>query len=232
MSLRSLRSLMRRAFRASAPASARSFKVTLSLRLPSLGVGGGNVTRRRGSATSATLEGIVVGRGRSRGTTERVAYGVYRSVQRKERELTTDAAGRFSLPVAAPSRILRLDVDDTAHRAVDPLEVDLLQRLKITVKVPDRSLHNGSRMTLRALIDGAGAGAAGKVVLVQSIVGGEWATVASVQAGRDGTAIWRYRFRGTTRPALYRFRVRVERAGDVWPWPTTNSAPVIVAVAP
>ena len=160
------------------------------------------------------------------------AYGVYRSVQRKERELTTDAAGRFSLPVAAPSRILRLDVDDTAHRAVDPLEVDLLQRLKITVKVPDRSLHNGSRMTLRALIDGAGAGAAGKVVLVQSIVGGEWATVASVQAGRAGTAVWRYRFRGTTRPALYRFRVRVERAGDVWPWPTTNSAPVIVAVAP
>jgi hypothetical protein len=160
------------------------------------------------------------------------AFGVYRSVLRKERELITDAAGRFSLPVAAPSRILRLDVDDATNRAVDPLEVDLLQRLKITVKVPDRSLHNGSRMTLRARIGGAGAGTAGKVVLVQSIVGGEWATVASVQAGRDGTAVWRYRFRGTTRPALYRFRVRVERAGDVWPWPTTNSAPVIVAVAP
>ncbi len=160
------------------------------------------------------------------------AFGVFRSVVRRERELTTDAAGRFSFPVAAPSRILRLDVDDTTHRAVDPIEVDLLQRLKITVQVPDRSLHNGSRMTLRALIGGAGAGTAGKVVLVQSIVGGAWSTVASLQARRDGSAVWRYRFRGTTRPALYRFRVRVERAGDVWPWPTANSAPVIVAVAP
>ena len=160
------------------------------------------------------------------------SFGVYRSPLRRERVLMTDAAGRFSLPVAAPSRILRLDVDDDAHRAIDPREVDLLQPLKIRVKVPDRSLHNGSRMTLRAQIDGAGAGTAGKVVLIQSIVGGEWATVASVQAGRDGTAIWRYRFRGTTQPALYRFRVRIERAGDVWPWPTTSSAPVIVAVAP
>ena len=160
------------------------------------------------------------------------AFGVYRSVLRLERVLTTDAAGRFSLAVAAPSRILRLDVDDATERAVDPREVDLLQPLKITVTAPDRSLHNGSRMTLRAQIAGAGAGTAGKVVLIQSIVGGEWATVASVQARRDGTATWRYRFRGTTQPALYRFRARVERSGDVWPWPTTSSAPVIVAVAP
>ena len=55
---------------------------------------------------------------------------------------------------------------------------------------------------------------------------------SSLEADRTGRAVWRYRFRTTTRPARYRFRVRVERAGDVWPWPTTDSPVVSVAVAP
>lgn len=160
------------------------------------------------------------------------ALGVYRSALRDEPALTTDAAGRFSMPVAAPSRVLRLGVDDTAFRAGDPVEVDLLQSLRIVVRVSDRALKNGDTMTLRAAIAGAGGGARGKVALVQTIVGGRWSTVASLQADRAGRAVWRYRFRGTTRPARYRFRVRVERAGDAWPWPTTHSPAVTVAVAP
>ena len=136
------------------------------------------------------------------------------------------------MAASAPSRIVRFDVDDATQRASEPVEADLLEPLKVTAAVADRNLHNGSTMTLRAKLTGAGAGVRGKVVLVQSVIGGRWATVASLEADRSGVATWRYRFRGTTRPADYRFRARVERSGDIWPWPTTNSAPISVAVAP
>ena len=159
-------------------------------------------------------------------------FGVRRSKRRTERTLTTDPAGRFSMPAGVVSRLLELDVDDAAHRARDQVEVELLNRLRIAAAVPGRVLRNGSVMNLRADIRGAGAGTLGKVVLMQAVVGGRWTTVASLTADDDGRAVWRYRFRGTTRPAIYRFRVQVERAGDVWPWPTTTSEVLRVAVRP
>ena len=159
-------------------------------------------------------------------------FGVFRGPLKREPTLTTDGSGHFTVAASAPSRIVRFDVDDATQRASEPVEADLLEPLKVTAAVADRNLHNGSTMTLRAKLTGAGAGVRGKVVLVQSVIGGRWATVASLEADRSGVATWRYRFRGTTRPADYRFRARVERSGDIWPWPTTNSAPISVAVAP
>jgi hypothetical protein len=159
-------------------------------------------------------------------------FGVRRARSRAERTLTTGADGRFSMPAGERSRLLILDVDDSAHRAREQVEVELLHRLRVVAVVGDRNLRNGQRMTLRADITGAGGGAEDKVVLVQAVVGGRWATVQSLTADDEGRAIWRYRFRGTTRPAIYRFRLRVERAGDVWPWPTTNSPVLRVKVRP
>ena len=69
-------------------------------------------------------------------------------------------------------------------------------------------------------------------MLVQAFVEGRWTTVDSLSAGSDGKALWRYRFRSTTRRTGYRFRVKVERAGDVWPWPTTTSRVLRVEVSP
>lgn len=159
-------------------------------------------------------------------------FGVRRIRLRVERTLTTGADGRFSMAGGVRSRLLVLDVDDSAHRAREQLEVELLRALRVVAVVGDRSLRNGSVMTLRAGIDGAGGGSAGKLVLVQAIVGGRWATVESLTADAGGDARWRYRFRGTVRPAIYSFRVRVERSGDVWPWPTTTSDVVRVRVRP
>ena len=85
-------------------------------------------------------------------------------------------------------------------------------------------------MTLHADVDGAGRGARGKGALVQAIVDGRWTTVEELTLNDSGGATWRYRFRGTTRSAVYRFRVRVPTAGDVWPWPTTDSPVLRVRV--
>ncbi len=158
--------------------------------------------------------------------------GVRRSPWRVERRLTADEAGRFTMAAGPVSRLLQLDVDDRDHRAVRPIEVELLNRLRVRVARSGSGLRNGSRMKLRVDVDGAGRGSSGKVALVQAVVGRRWATVDSLTLNSAGRAVWRYRFRGTTRRAVYRFRVRVERAGDVWPWPTTDSRVLRVPVRP
>ena len=187
--------------------------------------GGAAITGIVRSAEGSPADGVRV-------TVRSRPFGVRHYKLRAERFVTTDAAGRFSVPAGTTSRLVVLDVDDATHRAEEPAEVELLQRLRVAAQVRDRDLRNGSSMTLRASIDGAGGGVAGRTVLIQAIVGGRWSTVQSLMADASGDAVWRYRFRGTTRRASYRFRVRVENAGDAWPWPTTTSAVVRVEVAP
>ena len=157
-------------------------------------------------------------------------FGVRRASARRERTLTTDAQGRFSMSSDGASRRLELDVDDKAYRAEEAAEVQLLQRLRVEATQKGRALRNGSVMTLHADVDGAGHGARGKGALVQAIVAGRWTTVEELTLNDSGGATWRYRFKGTTRSAIYRFRVRVPTAGDVWPWPTTDSPVLKVRV--
>ena len=159
-------------------------------------------------------------------------FGVKRAKLRLERTVTTDAFGRFTAPAGVTSRLVILDVNDSANRALEPVEVSVLKRLKVGILTRNPSLRNGSTLMLRASVSGAGSGASGKVVLVQAFVEGRWTTVDSLSAGANGRALWRYRFRSTTRRTGYRFRVMVERAGDVWPWPTTTSRVLRVEVSP
>jgi hypothetical protein len=157
-------------------------------------------------------------------------FGVRRSAARVERRVTADADGRFSLLADGSSRLLELDVDDSSYRAEEAVEVQLLQHLQVEASQKGGRLRNGSVMTLHTDVDGAGNGARGKGALVQAIVGGRWTTVEELTLDGAGKATWRYRFRGTTRSAVYRFRVRVPTAGDVWPWPTTDSPVLRVKV--
>ena len=136
------------------------------------------------------------------------------------------------MPAGKTSRLVVLDVDDGPLRADDQQEVTVLSRLRVSARANARTLANGSTLKVTANVLGAGGGAGGKAVLVQAFVEGRWTTVDSISATARGTASWNYRFRATTRPTAYRFRVRVERAGDVWPWPTTTSAPLKVVVRP
>lgn len=152
---------------------------------------------------------------------------------RAERSVRAGADGRFAVPAGTTSRRVVVRLRDPGYRSADSAELRVVGPLAVTVDAPGGVLRNGSRLRLIATITGAGQGAAaGRTVLVQALVGDRWATVDSVEAGRDGRASWRYRFRSTTRQITYRFRVRVPRGGADWPWPQTTSADVGVRVRP
>jgi hypothetical protein len=159
-------------------------------------------------------------------------FGVRRVRPRLETVLATGTDGRFGATVRGRSRLLVLDVDDAEHRAAEAAEVELMQPLSLRVFVSKRGIRNGSSMQLRARVEGAGDGAAGKALLVMTTVRGKWTPIGSLKTDARGEAVWRYRFEGTVIPARYRFRVRLEHAGDVWPWRTIDSQIVIVEVRP
>lgn len=180
---------------------------------------------RRSDGTPAAGARLVL---RSR----RFGFGAPRA--RVVRELKAGADGRFSsaLP-AAPGRLV-VELDDDAYRTALSDEIRVLGPLRIGIKAIGKDLRNGSTMVLLADIAGAGGdeAAADRTLLVQAKVDGRWATVDSVETGAKGSASWRYKFRATTRPTRYRFRVRVPRGGDDWPWPATSSRAVSVLVKP
>ena len=150
-----------------------------------------------------------------------------------ERTLRADGAGRFAVPLGVLPRRLSLLLDDPRYRTAESDEVQIRGDLTVTLTPPRPGLRNGATMTLDGRVRGAGPGAAiGRPVLVQAFVGGRWATVDSVEADALGRARWRYRFRNTTRPTRYRFRMLVPRGGADWPWPATASPPLGVLVRP
>ncbi len=183
----------------------------------------GVVRRTDGSPAAGVLLGLRSAR-----------FGTGEPVFRTERIMRTDASGAFSAPVGRSSRRLVVEVTDPAYQPAESADIRVLDKLVVRLKSRDRSLRNGSRVTLTALISGAGGSAAdGRILLVQAMVRGRWTTVDSIDANRAGHARWRYRFRGTTRPARYHFRVRIPRGGAAdWPWPTTTSREIVISVRP
>ena len=160
-------------------------------------------------------------------------FGAGDPEERAERTLRTDATGGFSFRVGSTPRRLIVHVDDPAYRAAESREVRILGRLRVRLRPNGRGLRNGSTLKLAARIEGAGTGASrGRIVLVQAVVRSRWVTVDSVEADDQGRAVWRYRFRSTTRPARYRFRLRIPTGAEDWPYPTTTSSAVRVRVKP
>lgn len=161
-------------------------------------------------------------------------FGLGAPRARMVRELRTGPDGRFAIVLPpAPSR-LTVELDDDAYRTALSDEIHVFGRLRVGVKAVGKDLRNGSTMLLEAELAGAGGAdaAADRTLLVQALVDGRWTTVDSVETGAKGSASWRYRFRATTRATRYRFRVRVPRGGDDWPWPATSSRAVSVLVRP
>lgn len=146
---------------------------------------------------------------------------------------TVGADGGFSVPAGRTARWLMVRLDDPAYRPAQSPSVKVAGELDISATPSRKRLRNGDLLTLRARIDGAGPGAAAeRTVLVQALVGGRWSTVDSIEAGAAGRATWHYRFRRTTRPAEYRFRLRIPAGGEDWPFAATVSSVVKVAVRP
>jgi hypothetical protein len=161
-----------------------------------------------------------------------LAGGIGRPVSAMHRvgRVTVRGDGTFTLPRSSASRTLRVvpTVDDHVAR---PVEVDLFAPLRVALRAPAGVVRNGRTATLRGTVAGAGDAAPDLQVLVQSVVAGRWTTVGSVEPGRTGNVVWRYRFRRTVSRAAYRFRLVVPPTKGR-PWKRTASATRIVRVDP
>lgn len=161
-----------------------------------------------------------------------LAGGVGRPVSAMHRvaRVTVRRDGTFTLPRTTASRTLRV-VPTQDELVARPVEVDLLAPLRVTLRAPSGVVRNGRTATLRGTLSGAGDAAPDLQVLVQSVVGGRWTTVGSVEPGRTGNVVWRYRFRRTVSRSAYRFRLVVPVAKGR-PWKRAVSPKRIVRVDP
>jgi hypothetical protein len=161
-----------------------------------------------------------------------LAGGVGRPVSAMHRvgRVTVRPDGTFTLPRTTASRTLRVVPTDDDHVA-RPVEVDLLAPLRVALRAPSGVVRNGRTATLRGTVTGAGDAAPDLQVLVQSVVAGRWTTVGSVEPGRTGNVVWRYRFRRTVSRSAYRFRLVVP-ATKGRPWKRAVSSKRVVRVDP
>ncbi len=140
------------------------------------------------------------------------------------------ADGTFTIPRSSFSRALRVQPADAAHAGA-PADVSVVAPLRVRMTRPSRAVRNGTSTTLRGRITGAGDAVDGMTVLIQAVVNGRWSTVDSVEASESGNVSWQYRFRRTTRPAQYRFRMVVPSVRNL-PWKRTASPRQVVRVIP
>lgn len=144
--------------------------------------------------------------------------------------ITVASDGTFTIPKSSFSRALRIQPADAAHVGA-PVDVSVVAPLKVRMRKPGRAVRNGTTTTLRGTISGAGDAVDGMTVLVQAIVDGRWSTVDTVEASESGAVSWQYRFRRTTRPAQYRFRLVVPSVRNL-PWKRIASPRQVVRVVP
>ena len=125
---------------------------------------------------------------------------------------TTDAAGVFSLPVAAgPSRTLRLTYagSDTAFPAT--LEQRLLVPAAATLTADRRHARNGGRVMFTGRLRGRPVPRGGRTVDLQAHYRGAWRTFATPRTDSAGRWRFPYRFGATRGRVVYRFRALVKR---------------------
>jgi hypothetical protein len=143
----------------------------------------------------------------------------------------TDARGRFRVPVPRESAQVRASVSSEAFSAT-PAIVRFVRPLRARIKASDRRLRNGQRLTLRGRLRNAGGAGDERTVLIQSRIRGTWRSVDSVETGRRGRIVWRYRFTNTRQTARYRFRFVVPREkGLPWKKLVTKQVSVVVRAA-
>lgn len=150
--------------------------------------------------------------------------------------VTTDAAGRFSLPVEAPgaaasgAQLVEASFSPAGAAAPTAWATTVVRAdASLTASRSKARLRTGQAVVVGGRIAGAGAAGRGAVVELQAIVRRRWRTVGTVFAGADGRYRWRYRFVNTTRDTIFSFRALV-RSTPGWPWPELRSRPLQVRV--
>ncbi len=148
----------------------------------------------------------------------------------------TDAKGRFEYRPAArqPNRRMRavyFPFSDS-HENTTSQELKLSVRAGMTLRVSRHRLHNGDRLVFTGRVLGP-VPEAGVAVTLQAKVGRHYRSFRQLRAtartkGRVRTV---YRFERTTRPARYRFRLKVVRQAGL-PFQSGVSPVVAVSVRP
>lgn len=132
-------------------------------------------------------------------------------------EVRTAGDGTFSYPFGAgPSRAIKLTYrafsDDSAPSA--SASADLLVRPSISLTVLPTYTHNGHTITYRGRVYGGYIPQTGLALNVEYRDGSRWREFDRTRArGKDGTFVYRYTFRRTTIPIIYKFRVAIPGAG-------------------
>jgi hypothetical protein len=141
---------------------------------------------------------------------------------------TTAGDGAFRFPTVRRSGQLRVHpaLASVGGRA---LMVNVVGRLKASLRSSASRLRNGKSVTLRGRVRGDGGAWTGRDVLIQAIVRGHWRTIDTTAVSDRGRIVWRYRFAHTQTTADYRFRLRLP-AVRALPWKTVTTRPVSVLV--
>jgi hypothetical protein len=125
---------------------------------------------------------------------------------------TTDAAGRFTVPVAAgPSRFLHLAYAGDALLLPAALEARALVPAAGSLRASRRRARNGGRVVFSGRLKGRPLPPGGRTVDLQAHYRGAWRTFATPRTGAHGR--WRhpYRFGATRGRVVYRFRAAIKR---------------------
>jgi hypothetical protein len=152
-------------------------------------------------------------------------------------ELQTAQDGSFAYVLAAgASRQVSISYraysDDVALAATAQAELRVKSSVSLRVS-PSRS-HNGGTVTYRGRVLGGYLPARGLPLSVQYRDGRRWRTFDQVRARqRDGRFTYQYRFRRTTAPTTYRFRVTIPATGVTgYPYDPAASPARAVRVTP
>lgn len=104
--------------------------------------------------------------------------------------------------------------------------------LRITAAPSVTRLRTGALMILSGRLSGAGPAKAGVRVRIQTIIKGDYQTVAAVRTTASGRWQWRHRFTKVSRPTLFAFRALVPGEGEAWPWKPVSRRAATVRVDP
>ncbi len=223
------------------------------------GAGGGHPANGSGACETATITAgfggspaIHVGLGRSAtlaGSLECGGTGVGNAViglsitpvgggyGSKSAEVRTAADGTFSYTLGAgPSRAIKLTYrafsDDASPSASGAAEMLVKPSISLTV-LPSRT-RNGKTITYRGRVFGGYIPRDGLILNVEYRDGSRWRAFDQTRArGTRGAFVYRYMFKRTTIPIIYRFRVAIPGAGVTgYPYESTASRMRAVRVDP
>jgi hypothetical protein len=152
-------------------------------------------------------------------------------------EVRTGGDGSFSYTVGSgPSRVIKLTyrafADDPSVSASGSVELFVRPSISLTV-LPKRT-RNGRTITYRGRVYGGYIPRDGLALNVEYRDGSRWRAFDQTRArGRDGSFVYRYTFKRTTIPIIYRFRVAIPGAGVTgYPYEASASRTRSVRVDP